>query len=90
MSLDFADLSMSLDDAFGLNFHEIDVSSHRELIPSTVGQLHALIVGELSRRGPVDSNFVWAKICQIVGNTLHKDPASIHPQHRFVEDLGMN
>lgn len=90
MSLDYADLIMSLDDEFGLELHENEGTSHLAHEITTVGELHGRLVSELHRRGPVDSNAVWHKVCHIVGKVLHKNPATIHPGHRFIEDLGMN
>jgi acyl carrier protein len=90
MSLDYADLIMSLDDEFGLELHENEGHSHLAHEISTVGQLHARLVPELQKRGPVSSEAVWHKVCAIVGKVLHKNPATIRPEHRFIEDLGMN
>ncbi|HLX60845.1 MAG TPA: hypothetical protein VKX17_06140 [Planctomycetota bacterium] len=90
MSLDYADLIMSLDDEFGLHLHEYEGTRHLAHEISTVGDLHARLFQELMRHGPVDSNDIWRRVCRVVGTTLHKNPASIHPAHRFIEDLGMN
>jgi hypothetical protein len=89
-SLDVADLIMCLDDEFdNLGLNEIDVATVGDLIPETVGQLHAHITSALSKNGPVNSEEVWVRVCRVVGTTFNLNPATIHPEHRF-DDFGMH
>ena len=82
MGLDIADLTMNIEDTFDIQFPE------RLVVPvKTAGDLHALIVAEMSKREVPDEDAVWNKLVELICKFGKMNPARVQRTSRLIEDL---
>jgi acyl carrier protein len=87
VGLDTVELILAIEDAF-----EIGIPNEAAGHLVTVGDVHRFVVATLRRRdGPaVDENAIYAKVHRVICEQSGARPERVHPDTRFVEDLGMD
>jgi acyl carrier protein len=87
MGLDSVELVMKVEEHFDITIPDDQASQL-----TTVGKLHAWVVGELSRlnRGKIDSTTVFDELRELICDQLSISPDRVVPGARFVQDLDID
>ena len=84
MGLDIVGLIMAIEHDFGVDLPEAGLRA-----AETVGQLHALIVGELHATEAVESDEIWTRLVDVIERETGVARERIVPGARFIRDFGL-